>query len=37
MLSLPEIAAGLAGAWRLAHFDGGGMAYFDRTVEGFWR
>ncbi len=37
MLSLPEIAAGLTGAWRLAHFDAGGMAYFDRTVEGFRR
>ena len=37
MLSAREIAFGLAGAWRLAHFDAGGMAYFDRTVEGFWR
>jgi len=37
MLSVNEIAAGIAGAWRLAHFDAAGMAYFDRTVDGCWR
>ena len=35
--SLREIAYGLYGAWRLLHFDRGGMAYFDVTVEGFWK
>lgn len=35
--SLREIIASLYGSWRLAHFDRRGMAYFDKTVEGFWR
>jgi hypothetical protein len=35
--SLREIVSSLYGSWRLAHFDGAGMAYFDRSVDGFWR
>lgn len=35
--SLREIVASLYGSWRLAHFDRTGMAYFDKTIEGFWR
>lgn len=35
--SLREIVTSLFGSWRLAHFDRTGMAYFDKTVEGFWR
>lgn len=35
--SLREIVASLYGSWRLARFDRTGMAYFDKTVEGFWR
>lgn len=35
--SLREIVASLYGSWRLAHFDRTGIAYFDKTVEGFWR
>lgn len=34
---LREIIASLYGSWRLAHFDRTGMAYFDKTVDGFWR
>ncbi len=32
-----EIAYALYGAWRLARLDPGGMSYFDRSVEGFWK
>ncbi len=32
-----EIARGVYGAWRLAHLDTGGVAYFDQTAEGFWK
>jgi hypothetical protein len=35
--SLREIVSSLYGAWRLARFDPGGMAFFDTTPEGFWR
>lgn len=35
--SLREIVTSLYGSWRLAHFDRTGMAYFDKTVDGFWR
>lgn len=37
MLTLAEIVRSTYGAWRLAHADPGGMAYFDATEEGFWR
>lgn len=32
-----EILSSLYGSWRLAHFDRGGMSYFDISVDGFWR
>jgi hypothetical protein len=32
-----EIRAALHGLFRLARFDRGGLAYFDRTDDGFWR
>jgi hypothetical protein len=32
-----EVSAALYGTWRLARLDPGGLAYFDRTVAGFWR
>jgi hypothetical protein len=37
MLTLAEIGPALYGAWRLARFDAGGMRYFDRSLNGFWR
>lgn len=37
MLSRPEIAHGVSGAWRLMWGDGGGLYMLDRTQEGFWR
>jgi hypothetical protein len=37
VLTISEISHSLYGAWRLAHFDAGGLRYFDRSVEGFWR
>jgi hypothetical protein len=37
MLRAGETALALTGIWRLAHFDPQGMAYFDRSLEGFWR
>ncbi|WP_119461216.1 hypothetical protein [Rhodospirillaceae bacterium SYSU D60014] len=37
MLTAGETAVALTGIWRLAHFDPQGMAYFDRSLEGFWR
>lgn len=35
--SWPHIVYALYGAYRLARADTGGMAYFDRTVDGFWK
>jgi hypothetical protein len=32
-----EALRALKGAWRLAHADPAALAYFDRSVEGFWR
>jgi hypothetical protein len=32
-----EVKLALAGCWRLARADPGGLAYFDRTLDGFWR
>jgi hypothetical protein len=32
-----EIVRAIFGAYRLAHFDATGLAYFNNTVEGFWR
>jgi hypothetical protein len=37
MISLRETATGLYGAYRLARLDAGGMAWFDRTLAGFWK
>ena len=37
MLTTAEIVRSVYGAWRLAHADPRGMAYFDATEEGFWR
>jgi hypothetical protein len=37
MTSLRDDASALYGAWRLACFDRGGIAWFDRSVSGFWR
>ena len=37
MLSLREATGSLYGAYRLARFDAGGMAFFDTSVGGFWR
>ena len=37
MLSAREAAYSLYGAYRLARLDAGGMAYFDASLEGFWR
>lgn len=34
---MSEIARAWQGAWRLAHADANGLAYFDDTVEAFWR
>ncbi len=34
---MSEIRRAFQGAWRLAHADPGGLACFDRSVEGFWR
>lgn len=35
--SWPHLVYSLYGAYRLARADTGGMAYFDRTVDGFWK
>ncbi len=35
--SAREILYGIYGAWRLARLDRGGIAYFDDSVEGFWK
>ena len=32
-----DIVYGLYGAWRLALLDRGGLVYFDRSAEGFWK
>jgi hypothetical protein len=37
MLTVRETALALTGVWQLAHFDPQGMAFFDKSVEGFWR
>jgi len=37
MPSFGEALYGIFGAWRLALLDRGGMAYFDRTLGGFWK
>jgi len=37
MPPLSETVSALYGALRLARFDAGGTAYFNATVEGFWR
>lgn len=37
MPTWPEIVYGLYGAWRLARLDRAGMAFFDQSVEGFWK
>ncbi len=37
MPSLAEVGRGIYGAWRLMLFDAGGMAYFDTSIDGFWR
>lgn len=31
-----EVAYGIYGAWRLAHFDRAGLVHFRRDAEGFW-
>lgn len=37
MISAIEAARGVYGAWRLAHGDRGGLAYFDSSMDGYWR
>lgn len=37
MPGLNEILRALYGAYRLARFDAGGLAFFDTTLGGFWR
>ncbi len=37
MISALEAARGIYGAWRLAHGDRGGLAFFDTSIGGFWR
>jgi len=32
-----DIVYGVYGAWRLARLDRGGLVYFDRSAEGFWK
>jgi hypothetical protein len=32
-----EIGYAVRGLWRLLQFDPSGLAYFDRTIAGFWR
>lgn len=36
MAILSEAATSIYGAYRLAHFDPGGMTYFDTSERGFW-
>lgn len=37
MLTARDLSYGLFGAWRMARLDRGAMAYFDATVDGFWK
>jgi hypothetical protein len=37
MTTASDISIALHGAWRLALLDRGGMAFFDRSIAGFWR
>ncbi len=37
MPSRREVVAALYGAWRLLRFDAHGFAWFDLTIDGFWR
>ncbi len=37
MITGPEVAKALYGAWRLARLDPSGLDQFDNTVEAFWR
>ena len=37
MPKLAEVARAIYGAWRLMLFDAGGMAFFDTSIDGFWR
>ena len=37
MLTAREALSSLYGAYRLARFDAGGMAFFDTSIDGFWR
>ena len=37
MITMIEVAHGIYGAWRFAHFDHTGMTYFDQSIEGFWK
>jgi hypothetical protein len=37
MIKLRELSAGIYGAWRLAHVDPRGLAYFDDSERGFWQ
>ena len=37
MISTIDAAKGVYGAWRLAHGDRSGLAFFDSSLDGFWR
>lgn len=37
MVSVGEAAKGIYGAWRLAHGDRGGLAWFDTSMTGYWK
>ncbi len=37
MPSLAEVGRAIYGAWRLMLFDADGMAFFDTSIDGFWR
>ena len=37
MPSPAEVARAIYGAWRLMLFDADGMAFFDTSIDGFWR
>ncbi len=37
MITVSEVAHGIYGAWRLAHFDQTGMTYLDKSIDGFWK
>jgi hypothetical protein len=37
MITLGEASRGMYGAYRLARGDERGMAYFDTSIQGFWR